>query len=74
MSTRRPPYRVAKSRAQVRLLKPNRRGETNVITTAAGGQIDKATLDQWMSDNAMTGGPIVDVYIQQLCHYVNQMW
>jgi len=27
-----------------------------------------------MTDNTMTGVPIVDVYIQQLCRYANQMW
>jgi hypothetical protein len=72
MSTRRPPYRLAKSRAQVKLLNPRRRRGTNVTTTAAGGQIDKATLDQWVSNIMMNRGPIIDVYIQQICHYVIQ--
>jgi hypothetical protein len=53
-------------------MKQNRRQATIVLRTRAGGQVDKATFDRFKNDVMFSRGHIIDVYLQQLCFYINQ--
>jgi hypothetical protein len=58
MSTRRQPFRIAKTCAQARILREIRRGDiTPVIPRAAGAQIIKEALDDmnWNGDSILLG-------------------
>jgi hypothetical protein len=71
---RRQPFRAARIRARVAAL-TGRPGK-NVLQTQAGGSLTKEEIQEWANDDVVSFpkmGRLIDVYIEQLCHYINAL-